>query len=174
MISSKNELITRFIPPITNNGYNEAFIMENCIVDNIDLCSARFNERIIIKNCIIRKIELSGTFFEQGLDFSNNVVQCYIIFEAGGHNNQSISFINNIFNSFFCFFDCYFPEKVVVKGNIFINGSDLLTKEDPNIDNVFGNGYVVDCNLGSLDTPPEVSQKLLTEAAKKDRSVLKI
>lgn len=166
MIVKRKDIISRFIPPIIGEGYNEPFSLENCIVDTIDLCSANFNEIIVIKNCVIRKLELSSTFFEQGLDFSNNIVKELIIFEAGGHNNKPIIFTNNIFNDFFCFFDCNFYDEVIVKDNIFRSGSDLLTKEDPNFDNMFNRGVEVENNLGCLNISPELGHQMLCDSAK--------
>ena len=125
--------------------------IENSIIDHIDFCSLSFSKEVVIRDCVIQKMELLGTFFEKGLRFENNVIIGDVTFEAGGHNATPISFSGNVFHGLFHVFDCVFDAPLIVRDNIFIKSTDLLTKEDKGFDNSFEGGLSNENNLGTLN-----------------------
>lgn len=125
--------------------------IDKCIIDHIDFCSLCFSEEVVIRGCVIHKIDMLSTFFEKGLRFENNVIMGDAIFEAGGHNAAPISFSGNVFHGFFHVFDCVFDAPLIVRDNIFLKGTDLLTKEGKGFDNSFEGGLSIDNNLGTLN-----------------------
>ena len=134
-----------------NGADNTGFIIENCIIDHIDFCSVAFMEDVTIQKCVINKIELLSTIFEKGFHLDNNVILGEFTFEAGGHNKEPISISGNVFHGFCHVFDCVFNAPMIVRNNIFVKGTDLLTKEGKGFDNCFAGGLSIANNLGRLD-----------------------
>lgn len=160
MKTIKNQFFPNFHPNEIASECNQPFALDNCIIDKLDLSGVDFKEKVIIKNCIIKSLEAYSSFFGGGLDFTGNIVSSTIQIEAGGHNRLPIIIANNIFQCFVGFFDCYFFDKLIVHDNIFMLGSDLLTKEDPSFDNRFDSGVDYKNNIGCLSVSPEEVNQL--------------
>ena len=92
-------------------------------------------------------------FIEEGLILDGCIINIFDVvnYEMGGHNKEEFELNGNIFNGFFSFFDCQFDAEVRIENNIFMQGSDLLYKEQKGFDNSFNNGLILTNNLGRLD-----------------------
>ena len=119
-----------------NEFIEEGLILDGCIINIFD---------------VVSEFKILGCWFEGGLSFSHNIVKSPINYEMGGHNKEVFELNGNIFNGFFSFFDCQFDAEVRIENNIFMQGSDLLYKEQKGFDNSFNNGLILTNNLGRLD-----------------------
>ncbi len=131
---------------IQSMSYNISY----SIIENLDLRFEHFNELLNIENCIIEEIQLDAAWFLKGLVFKNNIVKSTISYETGGHNNDIISIEGNIFFGFFDFLDCHFEDKVFIKNNIFIEGTNLLGNKGKGFENTFKSGIVTENNIGNI------------------------
>lgn len=130
---------------------NEPFSLSNCMIEFLDLNALEFLKEVTITNCVIHQLVIYSSWFSGGLKFANNIVLSDIDYQMGGHNRKEIEFSGNIFKGFFSFFDCQFDAKLIVKDNLFVNGSDLFVKENKGFDNTFENGFFIENNIGKLD-----------------------
>lgn len=129
---------------VESKSYNISY----SIVENLDLRFEHFNELLNIEDCIIENLQLDAAWFLKGLIFKNNIVKSAISYEMGGHNEDIISIEGNIFFGFLDFFDCHFENKVFVKNNIFIEGSNLLGNKGKGFENMFKSGIVTEKKNG--------------------------
>ncbi len=134
-----------------NEFIEEGLILDGCIINIFDVVSVNFIGKVEIRNCILSEFKILGCWFEGGLSFSHNIVKSPINYEMGGHNKEVFELNGNIFNGFFSFFDCQFDAEERIENNIFMQGSDLLYKEQKGFDNSFTNGLILTNNLGRLD-----------------------
>lgn len=156
MIEIKNRVIER-IDDVTidgRDGDSEGLTLEHCLIHELDVSAVRFLGRVTICNCIIDKLGIHSTVFAGGLTFTGNVVMSDIDYQMGGHNNEEMIISNNIFHGFFSFFDCIFEKQLTVKDNLFLKGTDLLTRENKGFDNCFFGGVVLSGNIGKLNVWP--------------------
>ena len=154
MMEIKNKIIER-IDANTNGGHDsEGMILEHCVIGVLDLSTIEFHGKVTIRNCIIDKLNLHCTWFATGLVFMGNIVMADIDYQMGGHNNEEMVISNNLFHGFFSFFDCIFEKQLTVKENIFLKGTDLLTRENKGFDNCFFGGLVLSGNIGKLNIMP--------------------
>lgn len=151
MIHIEKQIIEHLTTDVIEAHVDEPFILSGCMIESLDLNALEFSKEVIIENCIINSLTIYCSWFAGGLKFANNIVISDINYEMGGHNNKEIELAGNIFKGFFRFFDCQFDGKLIVKDNIFMQGSDLFTKENKGFANDFANGFLVENNIGKLD-----------------------
>lgn len=151
MVTNLNLQLLPLIDSKSINIDNVSVKICNCIIDEINLVGENCAAHIEISNCIIGKLNIYGAWFEGGLSLIDNIMLSPINYQAGGHNLKPIELRGNIFHGFVSFFDCHFDDRVIVENNIFIEGSDILTKESESFDNIFPNGIVIDGNVGRLN-----------------------
>ena len=156
MIEIKNKVVERIDEGSFAILGNEGMLLEHCVIHTLDLSTIEFHGKVTIRNCIIDKLNLHCTWFAAGLEFTGNVVISDIDYQMGGHNNNNEVMIisDNIFHGFFDFFDCHFEERLTVENNIFLKGTDLLTRENKGFDNYFNGGVVLSDNIGQLNAWP--------------------
>lgn len=131
-------------------GYKSCHI-QNCIIDTIDLIgSFELTTKLIIEGSIITNFHIHSCWFSSGFELKNCIVNNYIDYQMGGHNDKPIFLENNIFKGFVNFFDCQFNEPIYLNNNIFIEGSNLLGNLDEGYKNTFNNGYVASHNIGNI------------------------
>lgn len=147
----ENQYIKRMDSNSIQPCLTESLSLCNCIIGVLDFNALKFVNKVVIKNCVINELIIYCTWFDGGLTFVNNIVSSDINYEMGGHNNNEIIFLGNVFNGFFGFFDCHFNECIILKNNIFVKNSDLLVKENNGFDNIFLKGVVLENNIGRLD-----------------------
>lgn len=146
-----NKYIERFDDELAKEHTHHELILENCVIKCLDVNSLEFHDRVCIRNCVIHELIVYGSWFSGGLLFKNNVVLAPINYEMGGHNQMAVTIAGNVFHGFISFFDCHFKEKLTVANNIFMQGTDLLAKENKGFDNLFDGGIILDNNIGKLD-----------------------
>ena len=154
MIAIKNKVIERIDEGSVDGLGNEAMTLERCVIHVLNLSTIEFHGKVTIRNCVIDKLNLHCTWFAAGLDFTGNVVISDIDYQMGGHNNDVMVISENVFHGFFDFFDCHFEERLNVENNIFLKGTDLLTRENKGFDNYFNGGVVLSGNIGQLNARP--------------------
>lgn len=135
----------------SSQTYREELVLDNCLVEEFSFVGVEFLRQVSIHRSIIKQLEIYGSWFVGGLNFTNNIVLSFVDYQAGGHNEKEFVLSGNIFCKHFRFFDCHFEEKVIVENNLFVEGTDLLAKENPGFDNIFGKGIDVHHNKGPLD-----------------------
>ena len=129
----------------------EELIIRNSIIKRIDFDIFVFSGKVLVERCIIEDFKIHATWFKEGLVFRNNLVSNYIDYQCGGHNDKPIVLEGNVFSGFFNFFDCQFDSVLLVKNNVFLQGSNLLGNENEGFRNLFENGHVVENNMGTLN-----------------------
>ena len=150
IMSISNQYIQDFCS-ILDFGNDIPIEVQSSIIGQLSLFSIDFHEKIVIRNCIIGQLEVYTTLFEKGLLFEGNIIASDSVIEASGHNMATLQLSSNIFGGFLRVFDCQFDSEVVVDGNIFRQGTNILTKENPAIDNRFDGGCRICNNVGKLD-----------------------
>lgn len=125
---------------------NSAIEICDSVIDTIDFRYSIFNQPVLIKNCLIDYLLIHSSFFAAGLVIDSCVVKEKIQFEMGGHNKCPIIIQNNIFCKLFVFFDCIFDDRLIVKNNIFKQGSTVFNKT-----NTFGLEPFISDNIGPMD-----------------------
>ncbi|TAF33157.1 MAG: hypothetical protein EAZ57_06695 [Cytophagales bacterium] len=128
------------------------FHLINCIIDKIDLIGVfELNAHLIIESCIINNLKIHSCWFVNGLLLKNCIVRNHIDYQMGGHNLNPIVIEGNIFNGFFNFFDCQFKNRIELKNNNFIKGTNLLGNKGEGFENSFVEGWLVENNVGNID-----------------------
>lgn len=124
----------------------------NCIINTIDLMGVfELNAYLIIENCIINNLKIHSCWFVNGLLLKNCIVNGYVDYQMGGHNANPIIIEGNVFTSFFNFFDCQFENRIELKNNVFIKGTNLLGNKGKGFENSFIKGWIAENNAGNID-----------------------
>jgi hypothetical protein len=132
-------------------GYN-TFHLVNCIIGTIDLIGVfELNVRLVIENCIINNFKIHSCWFINGLLLKNCIIKSYVDYQMGGHNVNPIVIEGNVFVGFLNFFDCHFENRIELKNNIFIKGTNLLGNKGEGFENSFIEGWLVENNVGNID-----------------------
>ncbi|MBR1791633.1 MAG: hypothetical protein IJ754_07770 [Bacteroidaceae bacterium] len=150
IMSISNQYVEDF-SRILDYGIEVPIELQSCIIGRFSLFSINFHKRMVIRNCIIDQLEIYTTFFEKGLLLDGNIILADSVIEASGHNMATLQLSSNIFGGFLRVFDCQFDSEVVIEGNIFRQGTNILTKENPVFDNRFDGGCRICNNVGKLD-----------------------
>jgi hypothetical protein len=150
IMSISNQYVEDF-SRILDYGIEVPIELQYCIIGRFSLFSINFHKRMVIRNCIIDQLDIYTTFFEKGLLFDGNIILADSVIEASGHNMATLQLSSNIFRGFLRVFDCQFDSEVVIEGNIFRQGTNILTKENPAFDNRFDGGCRICNNVGKLD-----------------------
>lgn len=125
--------------------------LRRCVIGRLDLNALEFMGEVVVDGCVINELVVYCSWFAAGLKFRRNVVLSDVDYQMGGHNRGPIEISGNVFCGFFSFFDCQFDGHVTVTGNVFMQDTDLLAKENMGFDNVFDGGLTVGGNIGRLD-----------------------
>jgi hypothetical protein len=132
-------------------GHN-TFHLINCIINTIDLIGVfELNVHLIIEDCIINNLKIHSCWFVNGLLLKNCVVRNYVDYQMGGHNVNPIVIEGNVFTDFFNFFDCQFENRIELKNNVFIKGTNLLGNKGEGFENSFVEGWLAENNVGNID-----------------------
>ena len=128
-----------------------SFHLINCFIETIDLIGTfRLGVHLRIENCIVNNLKIHSCWFENGLVIKGSIIENAVDYQMGGHNQQPLFIIGNIFGGFFNFFDCQFEGVVEVRENIFNEGTNLLGYKGKGFANTFKNGWIVENNLGDM------------------------
>ncbi|TJZ49900.1 hypothetical protein FAZ15_22015 [Sphingobacterium olei] len=131
---------------------SEVLKLSNCIIKCIDLIGCfELNTEMIIDNCIIEELNIHSCWFVKGLKMRRCIVNSYIDYQMGGHNDAPLVFDQNIFIDFFNFFDCEFNAPIVFTNNIVMKGANLLGNIGEGFENRFNNGWEANNNLGDIN-----------------------
>jgi len=125
-------------------------IIQDAVIKTVDLRFTTFHHEVCVRNSIIETLLLHSAFFEGGFTIENCIVKNHIQYEMGGHNKKPVRIINSIFESLFVFFDCVFVSDIVIKNNIFLEGSTLFNGTNsfeisPNTENNVGALNIMQC-----------------------------
>jgi len=128
------------------------FHLINCVIDTIDLIGAfELDTHLTIENCIINNLNIHSCWFVNGLLIKNCIIKNYIDYQMGGHNSGVIVIEGNVFAGFFNFFDCQFENRIELRNNVFIKGTNLLGNKGEGFENSFSQGWLVENNVGNID-----------------------
>lgn len=128
------------------------FHLINCLINTIDLIGAfELNVHLIIENCIIHNLKIHSCWFVNGLLLKKCIVTNHVDYQMGGHNLNPIVIEGNIFIGFFNFFDCHFENRIELKNNVFIKGTNLLGNKGEGFENSFAKGVLIENNVGNLE-----------------------
>ena len=105
----------------------------NCIIDTLDLIGEELHVHLIIENCIINNLYIHACCFANGFTLKRSIINSYIDYHMGGHNEAPIIIQGNVFKEFFNFFDCQFHNIIEFKYNILEKGTNLLGNIKPGI-----------------------------------------
>jgi hypothetical protein len=131
-------------------------IIRDSVIIFFDCPSVEFKGKVLIENCQIVKSAFNYAYFINGLEIRNSSFKEYVDFEAGGHNeNGAIILDENSFNGFVNFFDCWFKGPVIIKGNVFGKGSNLLGNKEEEYKSVFDGIAIIENNTGRVDLDGE-------------------
>ena len=146
----ENQIIEKF----NNNNLNdiESCYIKNSIINLIDLEGVfELNTFLSIENSIVYNLNIHSCWFNKGLEIKNCIIYNAVNFQMGGHNKKPIIMQENIFKSFFNFFDCRFEDVIILKYNVFLEGTNLLGNKGEGFENTFQNGYLIEDNLGDFN-----------------------
>lgn len=129
----------------------ESVIIRNCIIDMINFEFTKVFVPIFLESCIIKELLINTCWFKKKTVIDKCIFKNDIIYEMGGHNDDEIQIINNVFCGFFDFFDCHFNEKIFIENNIFIKGTNLLGNKEKGYKNIFNKGIILSNNNGNLE-----------------------
>ncbi|PKA21962.1 hypothetical protein CH381_33360 [Leptospira sp. mixed culture ATI2-C-A1] len=127
------------------------FSFENCIFNNVDFSFHTFEKRIKFRNCIFNDFFAMSVFYPEGFEMINcNITENFDVC-CGGHNlNDSFILENTTINGFANFQDCLFMNKVFIKNNIFVNGSNILGNSILGTEVEFQKEFYIENNLGNI------------------------
>lgn len=125
--------------------------ISNSIINTIDFDYFESKVEIIIENCLIYNLSIHSCWFTKGLVLKNNHILSYVDYQMGGHNENPIYILGNVFTEFINFFDCQFNEEIIVEGNVFSKGTNLLGNLKEGFENSFNKGVVCNNNVGELN-----------------------
>jgi hypothetical protein len=138
------------------NQVEPDIIMKDSVIDFLDSPSVEFKGRAIIENCSIVKSVFNYAYFVKGIALRKCIFESYVDFEAGGHNeNGGFVLEDNSFKGFVNFFDCWFMGAVIVKGNTFESGSNLLGNKGESYEPIFDGVTIIENNAGRMDCDGE-------------------
>jgi len=126
---------------------DEIFI-SNSIIDTLDFSFTSYDYYISIKNCQITNLKIHSSWFKHGFSLEGSIIQKEIKYEMGGHNDLPIELNGNIFCELVVFFDCHFFDKLVLKNNIFYQGTTVMGRL---LLNTFQSGVMLKNNVGNLN-----------------------
>lgn len=131
---------------------HKTFHLINCIINTIDLIGVfELNVHLILENCIINNLKIHSCWFVDGLLIKSCIIKNYVDYQMGGHNANPIVIEGNVFTGFFNFFDCQFENRIELKNNVFIKGTNLLGNKGEGFENSFIEGWVIENNVGNID-----------------------
>ena len=126
--------------------------LSSCVIKSIDLIACfELETEIVVENCVIEELNIHSCWFVKGLTMRGCIVNGYIDYQMGGHNDDPMVFDKNIFTDFFNFFDCEFNAQIVFTNNIVMKGANLLGNIGEGFENRFNNGWEAKNNLGPID-----------------------
>lgn len=132
-------------------GHNTLHLI-NCIINTIDLIGVfELNIHLIVENCIINNLKIHSCWFVNGFLLKNCIVKNYVDYQMGGHNSNPIIIDGNVFMGFLNFFDCQFENRIEIKNNVFIKGTNLLGNKGEGFENSFVEGWLAENNVGDID-----------------------
>lgn len=132
-------------------GENNCHLV-NCIITTIDLIGTfDIKVHLVIENCIVDYLKIHSCWFTNGLVIKNCIINNNIDYQMGGHNLEPLIIEGNIFIGFFNFFDCQFENRIELKNNIFVKGTNLLGNIGEGFENTFNRGYLIENNKGDID-----------------------
>ena len=127
------------------------YYLVNGIINTIDLIGVfELNVHLIIENCIINNFKINSCWFVKGLILKNSIINSYVDYQMGGHNNKPIILDGNVFIEFFNFFDCQFENTIELKNNVFVKGTNLLGNKGEGFENSFVEGWYAEDNIGNI------------------------
>ncbi|RSK46093.1 hypothetical protein [Hymenobacter perfusus] len=112
----------------TNGHLDYAVRIENCWVEELRGAAEEYQRPVQLINSHFVQCDFAFAHFPQGLTIVGCTFENYLEFQAGGHNQPGfpVQLQNNIFKGFVNFFDCWYKAEVLVEGNIFHQGTNLL------------------------------------------------
>lgn len=137
---------------VTNENWELDVVIENCIIESFSGSVTHFLQPVQFINCCFKSCQFVATYFLGGLKIENCTFETYLDFQSGGHNKRACSVIvvNNLFEGFVNFFDCWYENEVVITNNTFQKGTNLLGQPF-NIPVTFDIQAIIEDNIGKLD-----------------------
>ncbi|MEM6260963.1 MAG: hypothetical protein AAGI38_00540, partial [Bacteroidota bacterium] len=137
-------------------NWGKKLAIKNCELDLLSCVSVTFKKTVKLVNSHFHDCHFTFSYFLKGLKIDQCTFDDYLDFQAGGHNKEgcTITLNNNHFNGFVNFFDCWYESDVLIKGNNFTKGTNLLGKPN-NIPVSFDKRLIMANNIGKLDFDTE-------------------
>lgn len=131
---------------------DDVILISNCMIKSIDLLAADgFRATVVIENSIIDEVQVHSCWFTAGLVLRNCVVHGYFQYEMGGHNYRPFVMEGNVFTGFVDFSFCQFLDRVIIRDNVFMQGTNLLGNRGEKAEVKFETAPEVDGNAGRMD-----------------------
>jgi hypothetical protein len=146
--------------------FHASIVLENCEVESLFAASASFYKPVRFINCqFINKCDFAFCYFLSGLEIKNSVFNSYLDFQCGGHNKPPTSFliVGTEFNDFVNFFDCQYDGPVIITGNIFEQGTNLLGNQNKPYAVLFNDVVTIEANKGILNFDNEGGDGVVPE-----------
>ncbi len=136
-----------------NDDIYQRIIISNSRIENLESAFKSFYFPVEINNSVIEKCDFYATSFFAGLKLANSIFEHTILFQSGGHNknNALVQIENCTFEGFVDFADCWYEGVVVIRGNKFLQGTNLLNKESHNTSVQFDVKPLIENNEGAID-----------------------
>jgi hypothetical protein len=130
--------------------------LQHCRLDHLDAVMVQFRRPVVLRHVRIGRADFSFAYFLQGLLLEDCIVDSYLDFQAGGHNQPGfpLQLRRNSFHGFVNFFDCWYRGPVQVEDNRFAQGTNLLGQPE-NYPVTFDVPLLIAGNVGRLDHDDE-------------------
>ncbi len=139
---------------ITNLGLElmNDVIIKGCSIAEFYSPSVVFKGKLIFSSTKFNRCVFNYSYFTKGIRIERSRFEEYLDFESGGHNKfGDIELIDNQFQGFVNFFDCWFHGNVIVKNNSFTSGTNLQGNKGRQFEVRFDQLLSVENNLGRMD-----------------------
>lgn len=142
------------LPP--GEDWSQKVVFEHCVVENFSCLSISFGKAVELRNCHFHKCQFTFSYFLGGLAIEACYFDSYLNFQASGHNQlgEPVRITDSQFAGFVNFFDCQYESAVLITGNEFMGGTNLLGKPR-NIPVTFDVAPQLARNSGQLDATDE-------------------
>lgn len=136
---------------------DDVILLSHCLIKSIDLLAADgFRGTVVIENSIIDDLQIHSCWFTEGLVLRNCVVHGFVQYEMGGHNYRPFVMEGNVFTGFVDFSFCQFLDRVIIRDNVFMRGTNLLGNQGEKAAVTFETEPEVMGNAGKMDLDVDI------------------
>ncbi len=166
-----NELLKAGLPLINSyvdgeltfevdGNWDKEVVLQNCIIEKFTGHFQAFEKPVKLTNCYFKNCDFMSASFLGGLTIDNCTFETCLDFSAGGHNKAGnpVIITNNNFKDFVDFFDCWYENEVIISGNKFQQGTNLLGRVH-GIPVSFDIEPIIENNTGEIDVNIELKNE---------------